>query len=167
MSQRASELNSRLSRYCLADEINEKVKHESELDFISHCPQGCSDIGIYGKLWSLDSIRGSQIATLFIESCRSIHFMRAWQVFNNMGSWADFCWIHLLEPYVQPVFFIKTFILLHAVKCSGAAFAGDIERDVDDHVLLSAHHAAAASFHQNIPRVHAVIRAGFFGVPQE
>src|SRR5271166_6881031 len=51
----------------------------------------------------------------------------------------------------------------------GAMFAllENVERDVDDHVLLPAHHAAAAEFGENVAGVHAIELRGVLGVAQE
>src|SRR5271166_2492431 len=47
------------------------------------------------------------------------------------------------------------------------ALLENVERDVDDHVLLPAHHAAAAEFGENVARVHAIELRGVLGVAQE
>src|SRR5208282_2358672 len=47
------------------------------------------------------------------------------------------------------------------------ALLENVERDVDDHVLLPANHAAAAEFGENVARVHAIELRGVLGVAQE
>src|SRR5690606_31112327 len=48
-----------------------------------------------------------------------------------------------------------------------AAFAGHGERSVFDHVFLSADHAAAAQFDEQLARGHAVLGARALGEQQE
>ena len=43
----------------------------------------------------------------------------------------------------------------------------EIERDIDNHVFLTAYHSATPEFHQDFARIDAVVRTGLFGVAQE
>ena len=49
----------------------------------------------------------------------------------------------------------------------GFALAQDVERDVDDHVLLAAHHAALPELRQDVARIDAVDLGRVLGVAQE
>jgi len=42
-----------------------------------------------------------------------------------------------------------------------------VERDIDDHVLLAADHATPAKFHQDFARIDAVPSSGLLRVPQK
>jgi len=42
-----------------------------------------------------------------------------------------------------------------------------IERDVEDHVFLSAHHLAPSEFDKDLASVEAIVGRRFFGVAQE